>query len=100
MTRIQLPFWLVTDWVDLPAKRAELQTNRAYVFTSEEKATAFLAARKSICWTIETVSDKESVILAAANLHKHRLPEIPLNPGPNLSGGETVHLADLMKLAY
>jgi hypothetical protein len=83
VTKLQLPFWIVTEQKHILNPPANIPCEdplAPHAFTSTEKLTAFMAKRAGGRWDVNLVADEEGLIVTIADLHQQGASRISRNP--------------------
>jgi len=99
MTGRQYPFWIVIEdehILNAPQTVPCQDPSALHAFTSTDKLTEFLSARKGGRWRIDLVGDSEAIVVAVAVAHDRGAANICFDPEPDGTGGELVSIADVL----
>lgn len=100
MPQIELPLWFVTEQkAGAPPEHPPCDDSDAIIaFSALEKFTEYWALRKGGRYKVTLAVDRESLVVAIADVHSSGQPTICLDPKPDGTGGTQVYLADLVSM--
>jgi hypothetical protein len=98
---LTLPLWLLNDrHKTLDTSNACDDAQAMVAFTSTDQVAEFLKSHEAGRWQISLVSDRDSLVIALAEMHLTEDVSLCLDPDIDGSGGEKVELSELIKLCH
>lgn len=98
MAERQFPIWLVSEDKhvlnpppNIPCKDPEA----AHVFTTAERLTSFLDARKGGRWDVQLAADHDGLVVGVTDLRALGVRNVCLDPESDGTGGELLSLGEL-----